>query len=192
VPITSSINRARLGVECELSGLDLREVQDLVDEAKQVGSGRIHATQRLGSLLRPEARRIGDHHLGQTNNGVERRAQLVAHAGEELRLVLARRFDVLIQASQLVAHPIDLGRQRAQLVAIDNMNALVEVAGRKPVEACLDLLDRANQRPRNSIAEPESERDAGKCERNDDELCVGVRLGARFDSRDHVRLGLVD
>src|SRR5262245_10286794 len=72
------------------------------------------------------------------------------------------------------------------------MNALGEVAGRKLVEARFDLLDRANQRPRNSIAKPESERDAGKRERNDYELCVGVRLRARFDPRDHVRLGLVD
>ena len=80
----------RLGIEVELAGLDLREVQHLVDEAEQVSAGGIHAAQRLHRLLRAEARRVGDHHLGQADDGVERRAQLVAHAREELRLVLAR------------------------------------------------------------------------------------------------------
>src|SRR5262249_425432 len=41
-------------------------------------------------LLRAEARRGAEHHLGQPDDGVERRAQLVAHARKELRLVLAR------------------------------------------------------------------------------------------------------
>jgi hypothetical protein len=70
-------------------------------------------------------------------------------------------------------------------------NALGGVARRKQVESSFDLLDRPNHRPRNGIAKPESD-DASKCERNDNPLCVGVRLGACFDSRDHVRLGLVD
>src|SRR5262245_23598738 len=79
----------RLGIEFELAGFDLREVQDLVDEAKEVGPGGIHAAQRLQRLFGAEARRVGDHHLGQADDGIQRRAQLVAHAGEELRLALA-------------------------------------------------------------------------------------------------------
>src|SRR5260221_8299572 len=53
----------RLGIEFELAGFDLREVQYLVDEAKEVGSGCIHAAQRFQRLFRAEACRIGDHHL---------------------------------------------------------------------------------------------------------------------------------
>src|SRR4030095_16635530 len=79
-----------LWIEFELAGFDLGEVQHLVDEAKEVGPGSIHAAQRLQRLFRAKARRAGDHHLGQANDGVKRRAQLVAHAGEELRLALAR------------------------------------------------------------------------------------------------------
>jgi hypothetical protein len=84
----------RLWIEIELAGLDLREVQHLVDEAQEVGAGGIHAAQRLQRLLGAKARRVGDHHLGQADNGVKRRAQLVAHAREELRLVLARHFEL--------------------------------------------------------------------------------------------------
>src|SRR5262249_2249218 len=74
----------------ELFGLDLRQVEYLVDEAKKVGAGAVHALQRLLRLFRAEARRIFDHHLGEPDDGIERRAQLVAHAGYELRLVPAR------------------------------------------------------------------------------------------------------
>jgi hypothetical protein len=55
-----------------------------------VGAGRIHTPQRFQGLFRAEARGMGDHHFRQANDGVERRAQLVAHAGQELRLALAR------------------------------------------------------------------------------------------------------
>src|SRR5438132_5080275 len=74
----------RLGIEFELAGFDLREVEDLVDEAQEVGPGSIHTAQRFQRLFRAEARRIADHHLGQADDGVEGGAQLVAHAGEEL------------------------------------------------------------------------------------------------------------
>ena len=44
------------------------------------------------------------HHLGVADDGVERRAQLVAHVGQELRLVLARHLE-------LAALLLDLGEQ---------------------------------------------------------------------------------
>ena len=50
----------------------------------------VYPLQRLLRLFRAEARRVFNHHFGKPDDGVERRAQLVAHAGDELRLVLAR------------------------------------------------------------------------------------------------------
>ena len=69
-----------------------------------MGAGTVHAPQRLGRLLGAEPRLVGEHHLGQADDGVERRAQLVAHVGEELRLVLARELE-------LAALFLDLGEQ---------------------------------------------------------------------------------
>jgi hypothetical protein len=40
-----------LGAEFELPGLNLREVEHLVDEAEQVGSGAMHALKRLLCLF---------------------------------------------------------------------------------------------------------------------------------------------
>ena len=85
----------------------------------------------------------------------------MAHIGEELRLVLASRFNVLIKAPQFLAHPIDVGRQRTQLVAIDDMNAFREIAARNLVEPGFYLLDGTDQRPRDRIAEDQGEHIVG-------------------------------
>src|SRR5262249_23796368 len=84
----------RLRAKLELAGLDLGQIKHLVDEAEQMGTRTVDPAQRLQRLFRGEARRIADHHLGQPDDGVERGAQLVAHAGDELRLVLARHLEL--------------------------------------------------------------------------------------------------
>src|SRR5262249_56107352 len=93
-----------LEIECELAGFDFREVEYLVDEAQKVSAGGIHTAQRFQRLFRAEARRVAYHHLRQADDGIERRAQFVAHAGEELRLVFARQL-------QLAALVLDLAEQ---------------------------------------------------------------------------------
>ena len=64
VPITSSISGADVdgfGLELELAGFDLGEVEHLVDQAEQMTvPAPMHALERLERLLRAEARRIGD------------------------------------------------------------------------------------------------------------------------------------
>src|SRR5947208_3429652 len=42
----------RLGIELELAGFDLREVEHLVDETKEVSPGGIHTAQRFQRLFR--------------------------------------------------------------------------------------------------------------------------------------------
>ena len=78
----------RLRVDGHLAGLDLRQVEDLVDQREEVVAGRV---DRLGKLhlLRGEVPvAVLREHLRQDEQAVERRAQLVAHVGEELGLVL--------------------------------------------------------------------------------------------------------
>jgi hypothetical protein len=45
-----------------------------------MSASAVHALQRLLRLFCAEARRVFDHHLGEADDGIERRAQLVAHA----------------------------------------------------------------------------------------------------------------
>src|SRR5262249_31736414 len=92
VLMTSLISGARWEgwwVRFEFPRLDLRQVEHLVDEAKKMSTSAVHALQWLLRLFCSEARRVFDHHLGEPDDGVERRAQLVADAGDELRLILA-------------------------------------------------------------------------------------------------------
>jgi hypothetical protein len=84
----------RLEIGFELAGFNFGEIQDLVDEAEQVGAGGVPTARRFLRLFRAESRRVGDHHLGQSDDGVGRRAQLVTHAGDKLRLVLARHLEL--------------------------------------------------------------------------------------------------
>ena len=76
--------RDRLPRQRHLARLDQREIEDLVDQLQQVPAGLEDLVE--ASLLRGRRRRrAGFHELGETEDRVERRAQFVAHAGEEIR-----------------------------------------------------------------------------------------------------------
>ena len=65
----------------------------------------VYAQQRLLRLFHAEARHIGDHHLGQADDGVERRPQLMAHAGDEFRLALARFRELAARVLDFLEQP---------------------------------------------------------------------------------------
>src|SRR5215831_1040719 len=66
--------RHRFRVEVELAGLDFREIEHLVDQTEQMGAGVVDALERFQRLLGAESHRVADHHIGQPDDGVERRA----------------------------------------------------------------------------------------------------------------------
>ena len=99
-----------LRIEFELAGLDLGEIEHLVDEAEEMVTSAVHALQGLQRLFRAEARRVGDHHLGQTDDGVEGRAEFMAHPGDELRLILARLLQLSVLLLDFLEQPDVLDR----------------------------------------------------------------------------------
>ena len=93
--LTTTVDQRREGeglqIKLHASRLDLGQVEDVVDQGEQVPPSAEHAVERLKVL---SCRlRILAQHLGDANDGVERRAQLVTHVGEKLRFVLAPRND---------------------------------------------------------------------------------------------------
>src|SRR6516165_5065881 len=62
-----------------------------------------HAIERFGILL--QRLRILVQHFAYADDGVERRAQLMAHIGEELRLVLARLGELTTLVLDFVEQP---------------------------------------------------------------------------------------
>src|SRR5262245_57642396 len=113
LPMTSSISLAKFtgsGLSSSLPASILeRSSISLIRLRRWVPAA---FTRRNGSsaFFRAEAPRVGDHHFGQADDGVERRAQLVAHAGEELRLVLTGHLKLAVLVLDLVEQPHVLDR----------------------------------------------------------------------------------
>src|SRR6516164_9336305 len=80
--------------EFELTGLDLRKIKHVVDESEQVLAVGLKSFEYSKHLLGRLTISAVRHQFGIAQDGVERRAQLVAHIGEELRLVLASLFEL--------------------------------------------------------------------------------------------------
>ena len=117
-------------IEVHLAGLDLRQIEDVVDQAEEMPAGIADLGEVGQKLVLPLVLRGLVQHLAVADDRVQRRPQLVAHAGEEGRFVLARHFELLVEIAELLRRPVDVGRQRAQFVAIADRHALGEVAGR--------------------------------------------------------------
>ena len=100
----------RLALELEPARLDLREVEDVVDDAQQRVAARPDDLGEL-ALLR---RQLGpEQQAGHPDHGVHRRPDLVAHRREERALRLRRRLRLLARPLELgdVARLVDRGRR---------------------------------------------------------------------------------
>src|SRR5215831_3781026 len=75
--------------EFELASLDLGQIKHVIDQSQQMSAVGFKALKDAQHLLRWLTISAVRHQFGIAKNGVERRAQLVAHIGQELRFVLA-------------------------------------------------------------------------------------------------------
>ena len=89
-----------------LPGLDLREVEDLVEELQQVATRAVDVVQVLLLPLVELAEHPLEEHLGEPEHRVQRRPELVGHAGEELGLVPARELQL---EALLLEVPVEAG-----------------------------------------------------------------------------------
>ena len=175
--------RERRHLELHPAGLDLGQVEHVVDEGEQVAARGEDVVEVLLLLLVDVAEHPIPQHLREAEDRVERCSQLVRHVREELRLVLAGRFELRVQAAELVVHPVDVGGKGTQLVAVHDVDVPGEIARRDRGQARSDPLDRADQRPREG--DPQHEREDEGRRRNTDEqipraLVGGLVLGDQF------------
>ena len=84
------VERRQLRVELHPAGLDLREVENVVDERQQVLAGSVDVREVAALPLAQGIRELLAEQLREAEDRVERRPQLVAHAREELALGLRR------------------------------------------------------------------------------------------------------
>ena len=110
--------------ELQLAGLDLRKVENVVDEVEQMVGGRADLGQPVGV---PGVVDLATEQMGEPDDGVHRRADLVTHVGEEFAFAAAGRFgrlhgdddfgvalgdelfEVVAMARQFFADPLLLG-----------------------------------------------------------------------------------
>jgi hypothetical protein len=92
--------RDRVARDDHRAGLDAREVQHVVDQLQQVPAGGLDMAQLLVHARRRRLQ-AQPQHLREAQDGVQRRAQLVAHAREELGLRTVRALGGVARRGQL-------------------------------------------------------------------------------------------
>ncbi len=109
--MTSSVGGEleRLGLDLHLAGLDLREVEDVVDQTEQVLGVVIDAPEAVGLGVGERSLSASEHGVGEAEDDRQGGAELVAHVREELALELGGD-------PQLAVLPLDLGLLIGQAV----------------------------------------------------------------------------
>jgi hypothetical protein len=118
----------RGGGDVHPAGLDLGQVEDVVDQVEQVVARPVDRLGELALLVVEHLGVVGEH-AGEDQHAVERRPQLVGHVGEELGLVARRPGELLGPFLDLGAGPLDLGvgeLDRA-LLGLEQLGLLLEL-----------------------------------------------------------------
>src|SRR5207237_8197924 len=99
-------------VERQTAGLVLRASEDVVDQRTETTTGAQHIVQVLGLFLIDRSEHLLEEHLGEADDRVQRRPQLVPQRGQELALVPARDLELAALVLDLTeeAHVLDRDR----------------------------------------------------------------------------------
>ena len=88
-------------VELDLAGFELRDVENVADDAEKMLRARADVARIADITLAAERPHdLVGHHLAEADDGVERRAQLMAHIGEEFGLAAARQLGLFLGVEQ--------------------------------------------------------------------------------------------
>src|SRR5262249_9112855 len=112
-------------LELHPAGLDLREIQDVVDQGEPVFGGDGYLLQ-IGH--QPPAVQVSGlllQQLAVADDRVERGPQLVRHVGQELALVLARHLDLAAFFGDLPVAGLELRNSRTFSIAMTAWSAKV-------------------------------------------------------------------
>src|SRR5690606_14120978 len=83
------LDRDGFRVRLDVAGLDLGQVQDVVDQGQKIVPRRLDGAGVVDLFLRQAPLGIVRQQLGQDQQRIQRRPQLVRHVGQEVGLVLA-------------------------------------------------------------------------------------------------------
>ena len=117
-------------VQLELAGLGLRQVENVVDDVQEMHAALVDISDiGLVFLVRERAQYLALHHLGKADDGIQWRAQLVAHHREKTRFGAARRFGRLLGEAQRFIRCLALKLQRDPIeAAVEHREQRIRVA----------------------------------------------------------------
>ena len=98
-----------LDLDGDGAGLDFREIENVVDEVEQVGAGGVDVAGKLDLLGERLPAGVFGELLAEDEDGIERRAQLVGHVGQELGFVFRGERQLGGLFLERVAGLLDLG-----------------------------------------------------------------------------------
>jgi len=101
-----------LEIELHLAGLDLGQVQDVVDQPQQVLAGAVDLLEVGDEFFLAEVLGLLLEHLAVADDRVERGPQLMGHVGQELGLVAAGDLQLAALVLQLLEQARVLDRKR--------------------------------------------------------------------------------
>jgi Bacterial protein of unknown function (DUF899) len=101
-----------LGVELDPPGLDLGQIEDLIDQLQEVIAGAPNTLQGLDEVVPAEFFGVLFEHLGEADDRIEGRSQLVAHVGQELALGLGRLRRGVARRCEFRLSSLELGHVR--------------------------------------------------------------------------------
>ena len=124
-------------VQLQLAGLDLRYVEDVVQNFEQCLAGFADHVQPLALLTAEIAER---HDLRHREHAVQRGSDLVAHVGQELRLLHIGRLGGVASMGKLVH-----GDAKLAVVGLQSLQQAVEAIGQPSELIVGDRLDPARE-----------------------------------------------
>ena len=132
-------------LELQRAAAGLARVQQRLDEPRLRGRVALDGLDRAGLLL--VAQRAGPQQLHPAEDGVERRAQLVRHRGQELVLGAVRGRQLLRRRRELAREPVQLRGLRRHR-ALERRRGLAQLAlGPPPLRDVLREDQRVRARP---------------------------------------------
>src|SRR4051812_3317021 len=95
-------------VQCDRARLNLRQIENVVDEPQQVAAGAMDRFSKFDLLWREIAFRVYRELIGEDEQAVQRRAQLVRHVCQKLALVFRGQGELLRLSLKRLPSLLDL------------------------------------------------------------------------------------
>ena len=107
--LEQGLNVYLLDKDIHLPGLDLRQIENVVDQSQQVPAGAFDLLQVADRLFVVPVGGILLQNFAVADDRIERRAQLMRHVGEEARFGAAHRFGLIARGRERILIILAIG-----------------------------------------------------------------------------------